>query len=161
MSASGLGGALFGSAPSTPVATHMPTVAVPTATWTPAPTATATTNPQIAIDHDAAAAFRGVTLTSFQDRSCSAGNATTHFAPGQAIYINLCVAGNAPGGTMTVEIRQGGQTLYTLVSGQFASPGSSYWYSRYGLPAGQYDMHVTLQWNGKTGTARDLAFRVG
>jgi len=159
--ASGLGVALFGSTHPTPVATHVPTLAPPTPTWTPAPTATATTNPQIAIDRDAAAAFRSVTLASFQDRSCAAGNATAHFAPGQTIYVNLCVAGNAPGGTMTVEIRQGGQTLYTLVSGQFASPGSTYWYSRYGLPAGQYDMRVTLWWNGNSGTARDLAFRVG
>jgi hypothetical protein len=62
---------------------------------------------------------------------------------------------------MSVMIRQGGQVLYTMVYGQYVSPGSHYWYSRYGVPPGTYDMLVTLQIDGQTATARDIQFTVG
>ena len=143
-----------------PVATATATsTPLPTATPTLAATSTSTTNPQPALDRQAAASFRAVSLASYNDGSC--GNNMTHFGNGQAIFVNLCASGTASPGPMTVTIRQGGQTLYTLVYSQYVSAGSHYWYSRYGLPSGTYNMVVTLQINGHSATARDIQFTVG
>lgn len=159
VSASGIGLTLFGHARPTPQPTVTATPRA-SATTTPAPTFTATTNPQIAIDQQAAAAFRNVTLARFADGGCYNANRTTQFTSGQAIYVNLCSAANGPGGVMTVDIRQGGQILFTLIAGKSVSPGSAYWYARYGLAPGTYHVVVTLRFNGTTGTARDLVFSV-
>lgn len=171
-----------GSATATPSGpgtkpTAVPTVPSPPATPThppathgtgllpAAPTATvardATSNPQAVIDRQAAAAFRNMTLARAVDSSCQNVNNTTQFSSGQTIYVNLCAGANAPGGVMSVDIRQGGQTLSTLVPGMSISPGSSYWCARHGLPSGTYHMVVTLSFDGKTGTAGDIEFTVG
>lgn len=132
---------------------------LPTATTTHDATVTATTNPQAALDRQAAASFRAVTLATYSDRGC--GSTTTHFSSGQAIFVNLCASDSAASGPMSVTIRQDGRVLYTMVSGQYISAGSHYWYSRYGLPSGTYDMVVTLQIDGRSATARDIQFTVG
>ncbi|MGZ6392254.1 MAG: protein kinase domain-containing protein, partial [Ktedonobacterales bacterium] len=160
LSASGVLTLARGSGHSTPVvkatATSTP---LPTATATQGAKATSTTNPQIALDRQAAASFRAVTLATYNDGSC--GSNMTHFGSGEAIFVNVCASNSAMSGPMSVTIRQGGQVLYTMVSGQYISAGSHYWYSRYGLPSGTYDMVVTLQINGRNATARDIQFTVG
>lgn len=143
----------------TAAATATPTE-IPTATATAIPP-TATINPQVALDKQAAASFRAVTLSTFQDRPCSAGNGTTHFSSGQAIYVNLCSAGNPASGPMTVALRENGGVLYVLATGVYISPNESLWYARFGLGPGSYDMLVTLNINGKTATAADIKFTVG
>jgi serine/threonine-protein kinase len=165
LSASGLGVTLLGArqatatkAAPTATVTVAPTA---TATVTPSATGTATVNPQRALNSQAAAQFRAVTLATFVDGGCSSGNSTSHFSSGQTVYVNLCVASGAKSLPMTVQIRRGGTLLYTVVRNQYLAPGSSYWYSHYGLGAGTYDMLVTVQINGLTGTARDLQFTVG
>ncbi|HEX8034768.1 MAG TPA: protein kinase [Ktedonobacterales bacterium] len=160
LSASGVLTLARGSGHSTPIvkatATSTP---VPTATATQSATATSTTNPQAALDRQAAASFRAVTLATYNDGSC--GTNVMHFGSGEAIFVNLCASNSATSGPMNVTIRQGGQVLYTMVNGQYISAGSHYWYSRYGLPSGTYDMLVTLQINGRNATARDIQFTVG
>lgn len=161
VSTSGLG-LTFASKPqatSTVAATPTPTV-VPTATSTSVPP-TATTNPQIALNKQAAGSFRSITLATFQDRSCAAGNNTAHFSSGQAIYVNLCSSGSPASGPMTVAIRQNGQVLFMLTSGVFVSPNESLWYARFGLGAGTYDMRVTININGRDAVAADPKFTVG
>lgn len=133
--------------------------ALPTGTPTQAATATATTDPQAGLNQQAAASFRAVSLATYNDSGC--GYTTSHFSSGQAIYVNLCASDSAASGPMSVMIRQGGQALYTMVYGQYVSPGSHYWYSRYGVPSGTYDMLVTMQIDGHTATARDIQFTVG
>src|SRR5262249_29472260 len=91
-----------------PTATTQPS---PTATTTPKPTAT--TDPQRHLNAVAAANFRAVTLATFNDGSCSAGNSRTHFSSGQVIYANICTAGGASSTQMTVTIRQGGRVVRT------------------------------------------------
>lgn len=161
VSTSGLGLTFASKPKATPTiaATPTPTV-VPTATSTSAPP-TATTNPQIALNKQAAASFRSITLSTFQDRSCAAGNNTAHFFGGQAIYINLCSSGSPASGPMTVAIRQNGQVLFVLTSGVFVSPNESLWYARFGLSAGTYDMRVTININGRDAVAADPKFTVG
>jgi serine/threonine protein kinase len=165
VSASGLGLTMFGNKHPAARATATPTATVvPTATTTPTPSAsaTATTNPQALLDKQAAAAFRAVTLATFVDSSCSSGNNTTRFANGQAVYVNLCLANNAPSTSMNVQIRQKGTVFVALVQNLPIGPGGgSLYFYRYGLGPGTYDMLVTLQLNGHTATARDITFTVG
>jgi hypothetical protein len=132
-----------------------------TATVTPSATGTATVNPQRALNSQAAAQFRAVTLATFVDDGCSSGNSTSHFGSGQTVYVNLCIASSAKSLPMTVQIRKGGAVFYTVVRNQYLVAGSAYWYSHYGMAAGTYDMLVTVQINGQTGTARDLPFTIG
>ena len=143
----------------TATAIPSPTV-VPTATTTPHPP-TPTTNPQVALDKQAAASFRAITLSSFQDRSCSAANNTSSFYSGQAVYIDLCGSYSPAPGPMTVAIRQNGQVVSVLASGVYVSPNESLWYARFGLSRGAYDMLVTMRLNGRDATAADLKFTVG
>lgn len=146
----------------TPAATStLAPTPLPTDTPQPSATATATTSPQQIANREAANSFAGVTLATFVDNSCSGANSTSHFSSGATVYVNLCMGHQPASTSMTVAIRQHGTVLYTLVSGQFVSPGSKYWYARYGLPAGTYDMLVTMPINGTAAVARDLTFTVG
>lgn len=160
VSASGLSLARRARSVPTPTSTVAPTP-IPTSTPQPEPSATPTTNPQQSLNREAAASFSGVTLATFIDKSCNGANSTSHFAAGAAIYVNLCASSQLASTSMTVVIRQHGTVLYTMVSGQFVSPGASYWYARFGLPSGTYDVLVTMPINGGTGVARDLTFTVG
>lgn len=144
----------------TPTSTTAPTP-VPTNTSRPEPSVTATTNPQQILNREAAASFAGVTLATFVDSSCSGANSTSQFSAGAAVYVNLCASYQLASTSMTVVIRQHGTVLYTMVSGRYVSSGASYWYARFGLPSGTYDVLVTMPINGGTGVARDLTFTVG
>ena len=144
------------SATATPTLTPQPS---PTATSTTA--ATATVNPQVALDKEAAAAFNSVILSAFADDSCSSGNQSRQFSPGQKIYIDLCTSGGPFPGPVTVTIRQGGVDVYVVVRNVYLSPNSGYYFYRYGLGSGSYDMVVTMPVNGTIAVARDLSFTVG
>ncbi len=133
----------------------------PTATNTPAPSPTATPDVQKQLDAAAAASFRAVTLTSFADNSCAPADSRTSFAPPATVYVNLCASGNVAPGPVTVTLRQNGQALATMAQNVYLSPGASYYFFRYGLHTGSYDMLVTMTLQGKTATARDIAFTVG
>ncbi|HEV2457153.1 MAG TPA: hypothetical protein VGS80_02225, partial [Ktedonobacterales bacterium] len=138
----------------------------PTATVTVAPTATstattiptATATSQQALNQEAAAAFRAVTLSHFQDHGCSAANASKQFIPGQTLYINVCTAAGALPGPMTISLRQNGSVIYVVVRDVTLSPGQSYSFYWYGFSDGTYDALVTLTISGQTATARDLPF---
>lgn len=161
ISTSGLGLTLASKQKATPTIAITPTpTVVPTATSTPIPP-TATANPQNALNKLAAGSFRAITLSTFQDRSCAAGNYTSHFYSGQAIYVDLCGSGNPASGPMTVAIRQNGQVLYVLTTGVYVSPNESLWYARFGLGGGTYDMLVTININGTNAVAADPKFTVG
>jgi len=164
VSASGLGVTFGGSGahpqptltPALPRATATPE---PTATSTPAPTATV--NVQKQLDATAAASFRSITVGAYNDSSCAPQNATTHFSAGQTVYVNLCTSGSMPSAPVNVYITQGGQRLYNIATNKYLSPGSAYWYSRYALSAGSYDMVVTITLQGKQATAKVIAFTIG
>lgn len=161
ISTSGLGLTLGPKSRPTATVAMTPTpTTVPTATSTPI-SPTATTNPQVALDRQAAASFRAVTLSSYQDRSCSATNNTAQFYGGQAVYVNLCGSGSPSSGPMTVALRQNGQIISVLASGVEVSPNESLWYARFGLGAGTYDLLVTMRINGTDAKAVDLKFTVG
>ena len=157
LSASGLG---FTVAPrqSTKVVSVPTSTPQPTATSTPAATATPTLSPQQVLDKQAAADFRAVTLGTGPDGSCRTN--TTSFSGG-AVYVNLCSSSSATSNPMTVVVKQNGQVMYTLVTGQYISPSAQYWYARYGMVAGKYDMVVIVTINGQPATARDIPFTVG
>jgi hypothetical protein len=158
LSASGLGLTLLkahSSATTTPTVKVRATTA-PTATPTLPPTAT--TDPHVALDQQAAASFRAVTLTTFADGTCGAGNSRTSFSSGQAVYVNLCSAANPVNAPMTVSIRQNGVVRFVLISNQPLSPSAGYWYARYGIAPGAYDVLVTVRINGYDAVARDLSF---
>jgi len=166
LSASGLG-ALTGhgsphaqaSATTRPQPSATPTLN-PTPTVTATPAGTATPSPQQILDQQAAASFRAVTLASFADGSCSSGNGQNHFSSGERVYINLCTSYNPASGPMTIQIRQNGAVVATLVYGQFLSANGSYWYY-HSLNSGNYDALVTITLNGDQAVARDLYFSVG
>lgn len=167
VSASALGGLVGGSGHHTATATKTATpspspTASPTRAASPTTTtASPTTDPQKALDQQAAASFRSVTLTTFVDNACGAGNARTSFGPGQTLYVNLCTSGAAANALTAVYVRQGGTVLYTLEPGQYIGPGQHYFVYRYGIPAGSYDCWVTQQINGAVATAADIRFTVG
>jgi len=149
------------TAPATaaPTATSAPTVA-PTAT-TAAPTATPSADAQKQLDQQAAAAFSSVTLATFRDNSCAAGNNATQFAAGQTVYVNLCTSASAPGAPMTVSIVDGQGRVLLLASGFFISPNASFYFFRNALASGSYTLVVTLTLNGQKATARGINFTVG
>ncbi len=144
----------------TATATTAPTAtAAPTITAGPQPSATATQ--QQILNQRARASFRAVTLATFGDGSCSGANATSTFNSGQSIYVNLCTSGNAISAPMTVTIRHNGQVLYTMVYGRFISQSSSYYYyTTHPFNSGTYDVFVTLNINGTTAVARDIALYI-
>ena len=142
----------------TSTATPLPS---PTVTPPPEPSATATINPQQILNQRAAAAFRSVILSTFADNSCSTGNATRQFNQGESVYVDLCTSGGPFSGPVSVTIRQGGAVEYIMMQQLYLSPGSSYYFFRYGLPSGTYDLVVTMPINGKVAIARDLPFTIG
>ncbi len=142
-----------------PQTTHTATTA-PTPTLSPTPSGTATPSQQQILDQEAYNSFRSVTLATFVDGSCSPGNSRSHFAVGQHVYINLCTSAYPANGPMTIRALQGGYVVATLVYGQYLAAGGSYWYY-HGLPAGSYDMVVTITLDGYPAVARDLYFTVG
>ncbi len=132
----------------------------PTPTVTAPPAGTATPNPQQVLDQQAAASFRSVTLASFADGSCSASNNQSHFSVGERVYVNLCTSYDPANGPMTIQIRQNGVVVQTLVYGQYLSANGSYWYY-HSLGSGSYDARVIITLNGYQAVARDLYFTVG
>lgn len=144
----------------TPSPSPSPT-ASPTQTASPTVAASPTTDPQKVLDARAAASFRAITLATFNDGACSAGNASTRFSSYDTIVVNLCASSSGAPGPMTVVMRQGQQTLYQMANGVPVSAGSHYWYSRYGLAPGSYDVLVTMTVDGKPATAADIQFTVG
>lgn len=145
------------SAPGTPTP-HPTATLVPTATATAAqPTATATPNPQAALNHQAASAFRAITIAPFSDGACSSANAATQFSG--AVFINLCMARGSAPGPVTVQVRQNGAVVRTLISNLHPSSSASYTQG-HTLGAGAYDMLVTMQINGKQAVAADISFTV-
>jgi Protein kinase domain len=162
-SALGLAFAKRPGAHPTATSTMAPT-ARPTATSTATathPAATATPNPQAILNREARASFRSITLASFVDGACSPANAQTHFGLSTTVYVNLCASANPANGLVSVYLRQYGQVLYVMQSSLYLSPGSAFWYSRYGLNAGHYDVLVVQRINGTDATAADLPFTVG
>jgi hypothetical protein len=130
------------------------------ATATQAP-ATATSGPtaQQLLDHQAADAFRSITITPFVDHDCLPGNQTTSYASGQTVYVNLCVASSTMPGPVTAVIRSGGRVVFTLIDNW--TPGSLKNYTRgHSLGRGSYDMLITVDIGGKVATAKDIAFTV-
>ncbi|HKS70602.1 MAG TPA: protein kinase [Ktedonobacterales bacterium] len=151
-----------------PTPTHAPTAtasatatATATATNTPKANPTATPDVQKQLNAQAAASFRAVTLTGFADNSCAAGDSRTSFSAPATVYVNLCASGNVAPGPVTVTLRQNGQTFAPMAQNIYVSPGASYYFYRYGLGPGSYDMLVTMTLQGQTATARDVAFTVG
>ena len=132
----------------------------PTVTAPARPTATATVNVQQVINDEAAASFSSVILSSFADNSCSAGNSSRQFNSGQSVYVDLCTSTGPFPGPATVTLRQGGTILYVLKQQLYLSPISSYFFYRYGLAPGTYDMLVTMPVNGRIAVARDLVFTI-
>ncbi len=130
--------------------------AVSTATPIPSPSATATPTQQQILDRQAKAAFRGITLASSFDSACASANSRSSFSASESVYVNLCVAKSAPGGQVTIVLRQGGRAIRQLTRDTPVYAGYWYSYYTYGLKPGTYDMLVT--YNG--GTAADLAFTV-
>jgi hypothetical protein len=110
----------------------------------------------------AAADFRAVTLGTFNDGSCSAGNSRTHFSSGQLIYVNLCTSDSASSTRMTVTIRQAGRVVRTMTSNFAFAPGASYYfYTTSGnLGTGSFDLVVTATVEGQQGVARDIRFTI-
>jgi serine/threonine protein kinase len=160
VSASGLA---FMTAPKgtvVPAATATATSA-PTATATSAPSPSATPNAQKQLDAEAAASFRAITLSAFADNSCSPGNQRTNFSAPATVYIDLCAAHSVAPGPATVTLRQNGQVYAVVVQNLYLSPSGSYYFYRYGISAGSYDALITMSINGKTATAKDIAFTVG
>lgn len=154
---------LFARPSAAPHATPRPTAtatALPTATPTVAkPTATATQTAQQQLDLQASSAFRAITLARFADGSCASGSMTTSFNGGAPVFVNLCVGGSPAPGPVTVQVRQHGVVVRTLITNAYMSAGSSY-NQGHTLGAGSYDMLVTMRINGVTATARDIPFTV-
>jgi serine/threonine protein kinase len=141
----------------TPTATPAPTVtptALPTATPLPLPTATLTQ--QQILNQQAAAAFRAITLQPFRDTACA--RTASSFSASQSVYVNLCVAGSAQNGHVTVLLRQNSRTVsvmaqdYPVYSGGFAY----FWTLPYELAPGTYD--ILIMYNG--GVAADPSLTV-
>jgi serine/threonine-protein kinase len=154
-------GAHGGHAHSTPSPSPSPSI---TPTATTRPTVTPTTNPNAALDAKAAASFRAIYLGTYEDQSCSSASATTHFAPGQEIWANLCTSGTVAPGSMTAVIRQNGVIVWTMTppTPTYLAPEVSYnYYETSYLEPGAYDLLVTIDINGHVATAKDQPFRVG
>jgi hypothetical protein len=135
------------------------TLARATATATIAqPTATMTPNAQALLNQQAASAFRAITLAPFSDGACSSAQMTTRFS-GNLVFVNLCMAKGSVPGPITVQVRQKGAVIRTLIANLRASSGASY-SQGHTLPTGSYDMYVTMQINGKKAVADDIAFTV-
>ena len=158
ISASGLG-VTVAPHQSTKVALAPTSTPVPTATSTPAPTATSTPSAQQLLDKEAAAEFRAVTLNRGTDSACSTN--ITQFSAGDGIYVNICTSPTASPAPMKVAVEQNGRVMYPMLTESQLAQGTHYWYGQYGIPAGSYDLVVTVTINGKTATARDIPFTVG
>lgn len=138
-----------------PTATLSPTA---TATATP-PTATATPNAQQLLNRQAAAAFRGITVASFIDLSCSTSNQATSYSSSKPVFVNLCTGKQSMPGPVTVIVRSNGAIAWTLFDKQYLPSNSSY-SKGHTLAPGSYDMLITVVINGKTATAKDVPFTV-
>ena len=156
----------FGGQHPSPHTAQTQTAATPATTATAAPTSTPTTVPTATPDQQsvmstrAAGYFRSVILSHFADNSCSSSNRTSQYQSGQSVYMDLCTSPNANSVPMTIQIRQNGQTVMTVVQNYYIAPGSSYVYWRYGMGAGTYDVLVTVMINGNSVVASDLTFTV-
>ncbi|HEX8733496.1 MAG TPA: protein kinase [Ktedonobacterales bacterium] len=160
----GLGGMKLFARPA-PVATPRPTphatATLPAPTTTPTAaqsTSTATDTPQQTLNRQAASAFRAVTLAPFSDGACSASANTTTIS-GAPVFVNLCMADSAAPGPVTVQVRQNGVVVRTLIQNLYPSAGASYTQGHTLAPGG-YDMLVTMRINGTTAIARDISFTV-
>jgi hypothetical protein len=138
--------------------TKIPATATPTATAT-TPLGTPTPTAQQLLNAQAARAFRAVTLASFSDGACSSSSMTTSFSNGGPVFVNLCMANSGAPGPVTVEVRQNGATVRTLIANLYPSAGA-YYTQGHTLAPGKYDMLVTMQINGKQATAKDIPFTV-
>jgi tRNA A-37 threonylcarbamoyl transferase component Bud32 len=154
---SGLGLGL-GQPGTPPIVQATATQAAPTATVTATapPSGTATPTQQQLLDQQASAAFRAITLGTSVDRSCSGANGASAFSSSQSVYVNLCVAPNAPAGRMSVVLRRGGAVTSQMARDTAVYPGHWYSFYAYGLAPGTYDALVTFN----DGTAADLPFTV-
>jgi hypothetical protein len=113
------------------------------------------------LDRQASDSFRAITLAKAHDTSC--GSNTTTFSAGQTVYINLCTSSHVAPGSVTVSIRPMGNVC-TLPPDDYRGltpSGSYYCYSAISLPAGTYDVVVTVTINGTPATARTLPFTIG
>ena len=144
-----------------PTATVAPTATLsPTATMTATPPSTTTTpTAQQRLDRQAAEAFKGLTIASFSDLSCSISNQATSYATGQPVFVNLCIASKSPPGPVTVAVRSHGKVIRTLYYKQYMSANSGY-SQGHTLTPGDYDMLITVTINGKPATAKDIPFTV-
>jgi hypothetical protein len=161
----GVGGMKLLARPA-PVATPRPTphatATSPLATSTATiarPTAAATQNPLVALDHQAASDFRAITLAPFTDGACASSSNTTSFTGGAPVFVNLCMADTRAAGPVTVVVRRNGAVVRTLINNLSTSPGSFYTQG-HTLSSGSYDMLVTMRINGTVATARDINFTV-
>lgn len=156
-------GLIHSTARAQATATTVPATRVPTAastsTSTPSSRPTATTSPQSKLDAAAAASFSAVILSAFPDQSCSQANNTTHFAQ-RTVYVDLCTSANLLPNPVTIAIRQNGTVIYLVASNVYLSYPGHYYYGRYAVAAGSYDMWITMKIQGKTATARDIPFTV-
>jgi serine/threonine-protein kinase len=135
---------------------RMPTATVlPTATSAPAPTATLTQ--QQVQNTRAAAAMRGVTVTTQQVAACVPPESATTFSRADAIWVNVCLSELAPSAPLNVALEQGAAVVTTIAT-ITALPGHAYHWAYYAsnLAPGSYHMVVTF--NG--GTAADLPLTV-
>lgn len=145
------------SAPRHPTPHPTATLTRATATATTVP-ATATPDAQALLNRQAASAFRAITIAPFTDGACSSAHMTTSFS-GAAVFVNLCMANGSVPGPITVQVRQHGAVVRTLISNLRASSGASY-SQGHTLSAGSYDMYVTMQISGKKAVADDITFTV-
>ncbi|MDE3230415.1 MAG: protein kinase [Chloroflexota bacterium] len=145
----------------TPRATLRATATLPAPTITPTvaqPTSTATNTPQQILNSQAASAFRAITIAPYSDGACSASANTTTIS-GAPVFVNLCMADSAAPGPVTVQVRQNGVVVRTLIQNLYPSVGASYTQGHTLAPGG-YDMLVTMRINGATAVARDISFTV-
>lgn len=161
----GLGGVKLFARPA-PAATPRPTphatatLSAPTTTATVArATSTATNTPQQILNSQAADAFRAITISPYADGACSSGANTTHIS-GAPVFVNLCMADQAASGPVTVQVRQNGVVVRTLIQDLYPHAGSAYTQG-HTLAPGSYDMLVTMRINGTVAVARDISFTVG
>jgi serine/threonine protein kinase len=128
-------------------------------TSTPSSRPTATTNPQSKLDAAAAASFSAIILSAFPDQSCSQANNTTHFAQ-RTVYVDLCTSSKLLPNPVSIAVRQNGAVIYPVANNVYLSYPGHYYFGRYAVAPGSYDMWVTMTVQGKTATARDIPFTV-
>lgn len=140
-----------------PTATPSPTVA-PTATAHP--TATATANPNAAIEAEVKGSFSAITLTTEVDESCSAVPSSSTFNRNQKIYINVCMSDKVASGTMSIYMRQGETTLFTVTTNQYLVAGGSLPFEAMVDEYGAFNILVTVTIKGQQYIADILNFTV-